>query len=83
MKKIVFILIALCAFVKVGAQVVTEGTQWFDGKVVYTAHVLDNGELYFDGTANANAIYEFSLRRLNHAPGEYMLIPTNMIDAAP
>ena len=83
MKKIVFILIALCAFVKVGAQVVTEGTQWFDGKVLYTAHVLDNGELYFDGTANANAVYEFSLRRLNHAPGEYMLIPTNMIDDAP
>ena len=83
MKKIVFILIALCALVKVSAQAVTEGTQWFDGKVLYTAHVLDNGELYFHGAANVNAIYEFSLRRLNHAPGEYMLVPTNMIDDAP
>ena len=83
MKKIVFILIALCAWVKVSAQTVTEGTQWFDGKVLYTAHVMDNGELYFHGAANVNAIYEFSLRRLNHAPGEYMLIPTNMIDDAP
>ena len=83
MKKIVFILIALCALVKVNAQTVTEGTQWFDGKVLYTAHVMDNGELYFHGAANVNAIYEFSLRRLNHAPGEYMLIPTNMIDDAP
>ena len=83
MKKIVFILIALCALVKVSAQAVTEGTQWFDGKVLYTAHVMDNGELYFHGEANVNAIYEFSLRRLNHAPGEYMLIPTNMIDDAP
>ena len=83
MKKIVFILIALCALVKVSAQTVTEGTQWFDGKVLYTAHVMDNGELYFHGEANVNAIYEFSLRRLNHAPGEYMLIPTNMIDDAP
>ena len=51
--------------------------------MLYTAHVLDNGELYFHGAANVNAIYEFSLRRLNHAPGEYMLIPTNMIDDAP
>ena len=83
MKKIVFILIALCALVKVSAQTVTEGTQWFDGKVLYTAHVMDNGELYFHGEANVNAIYEFSLRRLNHAPGEYMLIPINMIDDAP
>ena len=74
MKKIVFILIALCALVKVSAQAVTEGTQWFDGKVLYTAHVMDNGELYFHGEANVNAIYEFALRRLNHAPGEYMLI---------
>ena len=83
MKKIVFILIALCALVKVSAQTVTEGTQWFDGKVLYTAHVMDNGELYFHGEANVNAIYEFALRRLNHAPGEYMLIPINMIDDAP
>lgn len=83
MKKIVFILIALCSFVKVGAQAVTEGSQWFDGKVLYTAHVLDNGELYFNGVSNSDAIYEFSLRRLNHAPGEYMLIPINMTDDAP
>ena len=83
MKKIVFILIALCAFVKVSAQAVTEGTQWFDGKVLYTAHVLDNGELFFNALENTDGVYDFSLRRLNHAPGEYMLIPSNMIDDAP
>ena len=83
MKKIVFVLIALCALVKVSAQAVTEGTQWFDGKVLYTAHVLDNGELFFDGVANTKEVYDFSLRRLSHAPGEYMLVPTNMIDDAP
>ena len=83
MKKIVFILIALCAWVKVSAQTVTEGTQWFDGKVLYTAHVLDNGELFFNALENTDGVYDFSLRRLNHAPGEYMLIPSNMIDDAP
>ena len=83
MKKIVFFLIALCAFVKVSAQAVTEGTQWFDGKVLYTAHVLDNGELFFNALENTDGVYDFSLRRLNHAPGEYMLIPSNMIDDAP
>ena len=83
MKKIVFILIALCALVKVSAQAVTEGTQWFDGKVLYTAHVLDNGELFFNALENTDGVYDFSLRRLNHAPGEYMLIPSNMIDDAP
>ena len=83
MKKIVFFLIALCVFVKVSAQAVTEGTQWFDGKVLYTAHVLDNGELFFNALENTDGVYDFSLRRLNHAPGEYMLIPSNMIDDAP
>ena len=83
MKKIVFILIALCAFVKLSAQTVTEGTKWFDGKVLYTAHVLDNGELFFNTVENTDRVYDFSLRRLNHAPGEYMLIPTNMVDEAP
>ena len=83
MKKILFILIALCAFIGINAQAITEGTKWFDGKVLYTAHILDNGEIYFDAVENADGVYAFSLRRMTHAPGEYMLIPSNMIDDAP
>ena len=83
MKKILFILIALCAFIGINAQAITEGTKWFDGKVLYTAHILDNGEIYFDAVENADGVYAFSLRRMSHAPGEYMLIPSNMIDDAP
>ncbi|MBQ4524888.1 MAG: hypothetical protein IJA00_02275, partial [Bacteroidaceae bacterium] len=83
MKKILFILIALCAYIGINAQAITEGTKWFDGKVLYTAHILDNGEIYFDAIENTNGVYAFSLRRMTHAPGEYMLIPSNMIDDAP
>ena len=83
MKKILFILIALCGFIEINAQAITEGTKWFDGKVLYTAHILDNGEIYFDAIENTDGVYAFSLRRMTHAPGEYMLIPSNMIDAAP
>ena len=83
MKKILFILIALCAFIGINAQAITEGTKWFDGKVLYTAHILDNGEIYFDAIENTDGVYAFSLRRMSHAPGEYMLIPSNMIDDAP
>lgn len=83
MKKILFILIALCAFIGINAQAITEGTKWFDGKVLYTAHILDNGEIYFDAVENTDGVYAFSLRRMSHAPGEYMLIPSNMIDDAP
>lgn len=83
MKKILFILIALCAFIGINAQAITEGSKWFDGKVLYTAHILDNGEIYFDAVENTDGVYAFSLRRMSHAPGEYMLIPSNMIDDAP
>lgn len=83
MKKILFILIALCGFIEINAQAITEGTKWFDGKVLYTAHILDNGEIYFDAVENTDGVYAFSLRRMSHAPGEYMLIPSNMIDDAP
>ena len=83
MKKILFILIALCAYIGINAQAITEGTKWFDGKVLYTAHILDNGEIYFDAIENTDGVYAFSLRRMSHAPGEYMLIPSNMIDDAP
>lgn len=83
MKKIFTLIAALCAFVSLGAQAVTDGTKWFDGKVLYTANVLENGELYFSAEENTDAHYAFSLRRLDYAPGEYMLIPYDYLTDAP
>lgn len=83
MKRIISFIIVFCSLVGVYAQSITEGTMWFDGKVIYTAHILDNGEIYFSAEENADGVYAFSLRKQNFAEGEYMLIPSNMIDDAP
>lgn len=82
MKKFILISIALWSFMTISAQVVTEGTRWFDGKVLYVAHILDNGDIYFCAEENTDGVYAFSLRRLKHAIGEYMLIPSTTVEEA-
>lgn len=83
MKKIFCFFAALCALVSLQAQTVADGSKWFDGQAVYIAHILDNGELFFDTEQNSDIVNNFSLRKLDHGPGEYMLVPSNMVDDAP
>lgn len=83
MKRTIAFLIALCIFVSLKGQTVTEGTKWFDGNVLYVAYILNDGEVFFSGKNGNDEIHEFTLRRMNYAPGEYILIPSNMEDDAP
>ena len=66
-----------------GAQTIGEWSKWFDGRVLYTAHVLDSGEIFFDAPENTEGNFCFSLRKEDHAPGEYTLVPHNYTDDAP
>lgn len=83
MKRMISIIIVFCAMAGGYAQLITEGTRWFDGKILYTTHILDNGEIYFNAEENTDGVYAFSLRKLDFAEGEYMLVPSNMIDDSP
>lgn len=65
------------------AQTISDWSKWFDGKVLYYAHVLDNGEVYFDAPENTDDSYCFSLRKVENMAGEYVLIPYNLTDEAP
>lgn len=84
MKKIAIMIIGMVAAVATAnAQTIGEWSKWFDGKVLYTAHLLDSGDLYFDAPENTDGTYSFSLKKENFAPGEYTLIPHNTVDEAP
>ncbi|MBO7764079.1 MAG: hypothetical protein J6S16_03970 [Bacteroidales bacterium] len=83
MKKILLTILAICAISRVDAQVISTGNHWFDGSKLYTSQVLDNGEIYSSGMSQEGEAYCFKLRKLDYAPGEYMLIPANVQDDAP
>ena len=83
MRKFATMILALCTAVSLSAQVITDGSHWFDGKVLYTAHLLESGDIFFDAQENKDGVYAFSLRKESHAPGEYTLVPYNYTDEAP
>ena len=81
--KRILIIILLAVSTYATAQNVGSWSRWFDGRVLYTAHVLENGEIFFDATENMEQVYCFSLKKLDFGPGEYMLIPHNNTSDAP
>lgn len=82
MKRILTIIL-LAVSTYAAAQNVGNWSRWFDGKVLYTAHILENGEIFFDAPENTEQVYCFSLKKLDFGPGEYMLIPHNYTSDAP
>ena len=83
MKRIAIIMMLSVIATAAGAQTIGEWSRWFDGRVLYTAHVLDSGEIFFDAPENTEGTFCFSLRKEGHAPGEYTLVPHNYTDDAP
>ena len=83
MKRIALIIILCVLSGAASAQTIGDWSKWFDGKVLYTAHLLESGDIFFDAQENKDGTYAFSLRKEGHAPGEYTLIPYNYTDEAP
>lgn len=73
----------LAVTVSVSGQSVEDGSKWFDGKVLYTAHVQESGDIFFDAPENKEQNYCFSLRKMNHGQGEYVLTPHDYTSEAP
>jgi hypothetical protein len=83
MKRIAIMMMLSVIATVAGAQTIGEWSRWFDGRVLYTAHILDSGEIFFDAPENTEGTFCFSLRKEGHAPGEYTLVPHNYTDDAP
>ena len=83
MKRIALIIILCVLSGAASAQTIGDWSKWFDGKVLYTAHLLESGDIFFDAQENKDGVYAFCLKKENHAPGEYTLIPYNYTDEAP
>lgn len=83
MKRIVLIFMMCALSAAASAQTIGDWSKWFDGKVLYTAHLLESGDIFFDAQENKDGVYAFCLKKENHAPGEYTLIPYNYNDDAP
>ncbi len=81
--KRILIIILLAAGTYASGQNVGDWSRWFDGKVLYTAHVLENGEIFFDAPDNPEQNSCFSLKKMDFAPGEYILVPHNYTSDAP
>ena len=64
-------------------QKIGDWSKWFDGRVLYVAHVLENDEIFFDAPENKDGNYAFCLRKMDYGQGEYQLVPYNYVDDAP
>lgn len=78
MKKTLFLTIALClcAVFGVRAQVVKNGTKWWDGKTLYTATVDKEGDVVMNGITQADGNKKFCLSKAD-AAGLYYLTKDN------
>ncbi len=83
MKKLVLSIILLVSFISAKGQVIQDQSKWWDGMVLYTAHVLDDQRIYFDAVDNMEGTFQFTLKSINNYPGGYTLEPSNMVDEAP
>ena len=59
-RKLTTFILTLCTAVSLSAQVITDGSHWFDGSAYYTAAELE-GSILFSG-ASADGTYEFEFR---------------------
>lgn len=83
MKRITAIVILAFAAIFADAQTIMDNTKWWDGNVLYTAHVYADGTVWFDALENEEKQYEFTLKRMPNMEGTYTLEHTYLYDEAP
>ena len=76
MKKLSFVIIlCLCAFCGVQAQVISNGSKWWDGNVLYTAKVDAAGNVKMNGVNAHEGGFLFQLSKVPEVKGRYTLSP--------
>ena len=68
-------IIALCLFVVVGgrAQTIQNGSKWWDGSVLYTANVDNQGNVRMNGVGQYSDAFHFRLTKVQGQQGRYSL----------
>ena len=74
MKKTIVLttILCLCAICGVQAQIVENGTKWWDGNALYTASVDQDGDVVMQGITQADGNTKFCLSKAD-AAGLYYL----------
>ncbi len=84
MKKIISILLCLCAVMAVQAQVIKKGDAFWNGKVLYTVTEIRMGKIvYMQGVDASGNDYELTLEKVGKKAGNYKLIPSRQADDSP
>lgn len=85
MKKILSIMLCLCAVMAVQAQVIKKGDSFWNGKVLYTVVEIRLGTIvYMQGIdESGNNDYELTLEKVGKKAGIYKLIPSRQADESP
>ncbi|MBP5687460.1 MAG: hypothetical protein J6X22_02315 [Muribaculaceae bacterium] len=84
MKKILSILLCLCAVMAVQAQVIKKGDAFWNGKVLYTVSEIRMGKIvYMQGVDASGNFYELTLEKVGKKAGNYKLIPSRQADDSP
>ncbi|MBR5117813.1 MAG: hypothetical protein IK100_04110 [Muribaculaceae bacterium] len=84
MKKILSILLCLCAVMAVQAQVIKKGDAFWNGKVLYTVSEIRMGKIVcMQGVDASGNFYELTLEKVGKKAGNYKLIPSRQADDSP
>lgn len=83
MKRLYVIAILLYAALTANAQVIEDGTKWWDGKNTYIATVVNEEEVFFKATNSDELTDQFTLHRIKNYAGGYTLVPAYKSEEAP
>lgn len=80
MKKVLSIMLCLCAVVTMQAQTIKQGDKFFDGLTLYTVQEVRMGKYAY---MTGNKEEELTLEKVDGKVGEYKLIPSRQADEPP
>lgn len=84
MKKVLSILLCMCAIFAVQAQVIKKGDKFWNGTVLYTVTEIRLGKIvYMQGVDASGNDYELTLEKVGKKAGNYKLIPSCQADDSP
>ena len=84
MKKILSIMLCLCAVMAVQAQVIKKGDAFWNGNVLYTVEEVRLGKIvYMQGVDASGNDYELTLEKVGKKAGVYKIIPSRQAEEPP
>ena len=84
MKKVLTIMLCLCAALALKAQTIKVNDAFWNGRVLYTVSEIRIGTIvYMQGVDSSGNEYELTLEKVGKKAGNYKLIPSRQADDSP